>query len=277
MAIEVSWPDDLEKFPTSSAKDANGRTMTRTALVTGTGDHLVALMATGIPRVGDQYGTTGLFATTAEAVRIGGWDRQGNQTGGACKVTVKYASAGYVNWGYQVTGPESNYTELDYTQRSVQVMFGFNPGGPFTPGHEGDSGPINNGEGAAKEVASFSCKVHGFSLNPQSLNMARMLTLGANGSRNANAMTLPRMKTPYNLNLSPPSLDFAIGQLRYMGPQSTQWILSATGTNYVYEVVHLLQAAPDWLTQWTKTNKDGVPIASSAAQIYDLQDLGGLW
>lgn len=277
MAIEVSWPDDLEKFPCYSAKDANGRTMLRTGLVTGTGDHLVALMATGVPQWGDEYGSgTGLFCDSVQAIRIGGWDRVGNQTGGACKVTCKYSSLGLVGWAYPITGPESTYTEIDYTQRSVQVMWGWNPGGPFTG--VPTSGPINNGEGAAKEVASFSLKVHAFTRTPQNINMARLLDLGAKGSRNQNPITMPNLKKPPGISLTPPQLAFSQGQLRYMGPESSGWRLSTVGNNqYIYEIVHLFHAAPDWLTQWTATNKDGVPISSNAAQIYDLADFGGLW
>lgn len=274
MAIEVSWPDDVEKFPQTSAVGPNGRTMTRTALVTGTGDHLVALFATGIPRYGDEFGNSGMFCQTVKAIRIGGWDRNGDNSSGCCRVTCEYSTVP-INWQYAATGPESNYTEIDYTRRSLQVMWGWNPGGPFdgVP----TSGPINNGEGASKEVAGFSLKIHAYTLQPQNIDLARMLLIGANGSRNSNAMVLPPLKRPNRLLMNPPTLSFGVGQLRYMGPESTNWILSATGTNYIYEVVHLLEAAPDWLTQWTKTNQDGVPISSNAAQIYGLADLGGLW
>ena len=87
MAITVSWPDDPINFPRVITSDGQGRTMTQTALVQGTDDIAVAIIATGIPRVGDQWGSSsGLFRTTAEATRWGGADHQGNNTGGACKV-----------------------------------------------------------------------------------------------------------------------------------------------------------------------------------------------
>lgn len=278
MAITVSWPDDPINFPRVITSDGQGRTMTQTALVQGTDDIAVAIIATGIPRVGDQWGSSsGLFRTTAEATRWGGADHQGNNTGGACKVKCNFSTAGYINWQYPVTGPESNYTEINYTRRSVQVVWGWNPGGPFAPSNDHDSGPINNGEGIAKEVANFACKVHAYTLNPSSVDMVRMLNLGAKGSRNANAMTLPKFKTPPGFPQTPPPLNFGIGQVRYLGPESSQWIASQTGQGYVYEIVHLLEVAPDWLVQWTKTDKDGIPQASSAAHIYDLADLGGLW
>lgn len=287
MAITVSWPDDPINFPNFSAKDGQGRTMTRTALVQGTDDHAIALTATGIPFIGGQWGSSsGLYCRAAKAMRWGGADHAGNNTGGACKVTCEFSTIGVSNWGPMPLGPESNYTEINYTRKSVQVTWGWIPGGPYNLA-PGDRGPINNGEGIAKEVAQFSLKVHAYTLNPAAINMVRLLNLGANGSRNAAALSFPKFKTPVGFPQTPPSLDFGIGQVRYMGPESTQWIASQTGNGYVYEIVHLFEVAPDWTARWTETDKDGVPkrfgnlpgnppqIAS--ADIYDLADMGGLW
>lgn len=209
-------------------------------------DEAQALAAVGLPAAGSAWGTglTNLkarrYVTYPEGIS---WTRveviyESDEKGG-----FKPSPAVGVKW-----------TEIQGSADSVTVY--------TAP----DGWRLNNGRGASKIVGRTNVEVHAYIADTAFNSTYWNLLVSLMGKVNSNAQSLPR------LGGGPASATMNAGELLYIGHQPK---LVAPG---IMEVVHSLQAAPDFKVRWLLEDAGGNPIPGlQVADVQEAASFAGAW
>lgn len=253
-------------------------------LVHGTRDWREALEAPLLPRIGDGHPSRPTAVVVQRSPgRYGGETGRPGVQGGFVVLQISYAEPQRSGKSAPPSGPSSNYTVLDLQRKTVTVKWGWNPGVPPSDGDTPDVGPINDGDGVAKNYATISASVSVFTPQPPApATILRMIGLASVGALNLGPLTLPKLlDTDWTgaggQGGSPGTiLTLEPGQAQYAGfAQPVR--RTGSGGQVWWETVHKLELLEDWLVQWEGKDQQGKPTSSNAATIDPWRDMSGLW
>lgn len=269
------WVEDPTQFPRRVSDTADGLVISRSGVVEGTRDPILARTAAGLPSRGDAYGAAypTLVVVSRDIEPFGGSsDSSGGDASGTCRVTVNYGQPGRSSNPPPPAGPDSNFTELRVGSASVPVNWGWFP--TDAPDLDDTSpptvGPLNNGDGATLEVGVLGLEVTAYYDTPAQIPKEQMIRLLTAGALNADAVKLPPIKdTNWAWSILP-------GQLKYKGFTGPVKREGRAGVTYL-EVVHQLELRADWQLFYQLEDERGVPYQSVEATIYRRGAFTGLW
>lgn len=249
---------DLSVGATGRDEDSNGLVLSQVYLV-NTADEARALTASGLPRQGDAFAIDqpGLVCVSRQAAFESGVDDPVTLTGGWTRVTCRFATSG--RWGRgNVPSPTAAtlkpYTEFQPSTTSVTVYQSWPPDAPGVVGPP--KPPINNGRGVNIETGQLFLAVHEFKSGSYDIrDWLDTYYLTLRGTVNANTIVIaPLLGLGANIQFNP-------GELRYRTAS-----LSVSGN--VIEIVHQLEAAPDFLARWATEYPDGTVGPIDSAKVY---------
>jgi hypothetical protein len=174
--------------------------------------------------------------------------------------------------GRIVPDSTTKYTELSFATETQTVFF-------ERRGVAGPVLPLANGEGFGRKVGTAQARVFtyrsvgsgGFGGGNQ-INWARLFRLTRLKPLNNGPLTLPALLgTPASHTLS-----FGPGQVQYEQVLPPR-VVTGTGGQRLLEIGHELSLAPDFLFRWEREDAEGNGIGQIASEIYDPDDLSGLW
>jgi hypothetical protein len=234
-------------------------------------DAIVAIVTSRGVNIGSTFPSASCVCTKIEATPLGGTNAPTGVdagTGGWCMVEATY---GTPSWGAFRPRPavETAYTEFLPGQGSVVVQregtgtgFGYSVSGATFSGNEA----INNGQGAAIDVATLGARVHTFRSLSDPIDIMAFMTSRVN-TVNLNAIVLPAVQGAPSGN----TYAVAAGLARMLAPSITY---TATYREVVYELL-LASREGQHCVEWSKEQTSGqIGTAVFTSRVYRRVDWG---
>lgn len=246
-------------------KNAQGNRAVVNYLVS-TADPDYALTATGLPEIGDAYGSAlpGAYVQDVAVIILGGGKASpaNADQNGWSRVEVTYGPPESTG----VTPDLSGWTEVVQSARGERIMY---PIDPATGLPEISAPRLRNGDGVTILTGQTEAHVHTFHTGTVSTALkAYILNTLTNPCKvNDAGIVLPRYGAPGNTD----SLTLAAGQALYTGHTMRQ---SSPG---VVQLTHHLVISRDFLDREAREDADGSAESVVTNTVYDDASFVGIW
>jgi hypothetical protein len=267
MALTVTLVENKDVARNRMDRDQRGHVITRYYLVEGTRDDVEACnaVAEGVPAIGEAYGAAAPRATV---------DRKSGEVyaANAVLVTVIYADPERrpsSNDAPPPEGPDSNFTELEFSPSSVGVEWGWDA--TTDPPDDGSVPTIGPMENVQRIFSTISAKVTVYVAEADVEAVLDIADeLASIGALNDDVITLPPLKG------TAIERSYNAGKALFAGVAGPRAITTEDGTVY-FELVYSLEIRDSWEQLVLYNDDEGEPNAAALAHVQPWRPFDGLW